>query len=271
MQLETHVLEIMEGRRRGKAVLRTLSYLYRAGVALRNRFYDAGLLKARDAGLPVISIGNISAGGTGKTPFVKLLAEELSKKFQVAILSRGYHSTSEKTEQVFQVTSETDVAFCGDEPYWLARCLPQVQVWVGKSRLEAARRAKENGAQLILLDDGMQHRQLKRNMEIVLVDGEDPFGNGFFLPRGLLRDSPLRLNKAHFLIVIKPTRIGIKKELTSLTKAPLILAERRTEVSLIGKKVAVFCAIAKPQKFLQSVRDAGGDIVASFLDRKSVV
>jgi tetraacyldisaccharide 4'-kinase len=253
----------MEGRRPGRSLLRALSYLYRTGVALRNEAYDRGMLKAHDAGLPVVSIGNISAGGTGKTPFVKFLAQELSKKLQIAIVSRGYRSKIEKTSEVFQVTPETDVASCGDEPYWLAHGLPKVQVWVGKNRLDSARRAKEKGAEVILMDDGMQHRKLKRDIEIVLIDGEDPFGKGFFLPRGLLRDSPARLKKADCIVVIEPSSSGIEQELRRYTQASIVFAERVTDVSLNGKKVAVFCAIGKPQKFLQSVRDAGGEVVAS--------
>ncbi|HEY5235183.1 MAG TPA: tetraacyldisaccharide 4'-kinase [Rhabdochlamydiaceae bacterium] len=262
--LKSYVLDIMEGRRPGRPLLKALSYLYRTGVALRNEAYDSGLFKAYDAGLPVISVGNIIAGGTGKTPFVKFLAEELSKKFQVAIVSRGYRSSAEKTGQVFQVTPETDVASCGDEPYLLARGLPKVQVWVGKNRLDSAKRAKEKGAEVILMDDGMQHRKLKRDIEIVLVDGEDPFGKGFFLPRGFLRDSPVRLKKADCIVVIEPSSSGIEQEIRRYTEAPIVFAERMTDVSLKGKKVAVFCAIGKPQKFLQSVREAGGEIVASF-------
>ena len=121
MPLKNFVLDIMEGRKQGRSFLRAISYLYRAGAGLRNAAYNAGLLSTHDAGLPVISVGNITAGGTGKTPFVKLLAEELSKKFQVAILSRGYQSLSEKTGDVTQVSSQTEVSSCGDEPYWLAR------------------------------------------------------------------------------------------------------------------------------------------------------
>ncbi len=262
--LEYYVLDIIEGRRPGRPLLRALSYLYKAGVAIRNEAYDRGMLKAHDAGLPVISVGNIIAGGTGKTPFVKFLAEELSKKFQIAIVSRGYRSNAEKTDQVFQVTPETGVASCGDEPYWLARVLPKVQVWVGKNRLDSARQAKEKGAEVALMDDGMQHRKLKRDIEIVLVDGEDPFGKGFFLPRGFLRDSPARLKKADCIVVIDSSSNGIEQEIRRYSDAPIVFAQRETEVSFKGKKVAVFCAIGKPQKFLQSVRQAEGEIVASF-------
>jgi tetraacyldisaccharide 4'-kinase len=261
--LKSYILDIMEGRRPGRPLLRAMSYLYRAGVALRNKAYDAGMLKARDPGLPVISVGNIIAGGTGKTPFVKFLAEELSRTFKVAIVSRGYYSAVEKTGETLQVTRQTDVLTCGDEPFWLARDLPKVQVWVGKNRFDSAKRAQAQGAQLILMDDGMQHRQLKRDFEIVLIDGEDPFGKGFFLPRGLLRDSPARLKKADCIVVIGSATQDLQ-EIRQMTDAPIIIAERVIDISLKGKKAAVFCAIGKPQKFLQSVRDAGGEVVASF-------
>jgi tetraacyldisaccharide 4'-kinase len=262
--LKSYVLDIMEGRRPGRPLLRALSYLYRTGIALRNEAYDLGLLKAHDVGLPVVSIGNISAGGTGKTPFVKFLAEALSKKFKIAIVSRGYLSKIEQTSSVLQVTPEMDVFSCGDEPYWLARDLPEVQVWVGKNRVDSALSAKANGAEMVVMDDGMQHRKLKRDIEIVLVDGEDPFGKGFFLPRGLLRDSPARLKNADCIVVVGPRSKTLEQELRQFTQAPIVFAERVTKVSLKGKKVAVFCAIGKPQRFLQSVREAGGEIVASF-------
>ncbi len=265
MPLESYVLDIMEGRRQGRSLLRALSYLYRSGVVLRNEAYDTGLLKSHDAGLPVISVGNITAGGAGKTPFVQLLVEELSKKFRVAILSRGYRSLVEKTGEVLQVTSKTDVSSCGDEPYWLAHSLPKAQVWVGKNRLKSAQSAKQQGADIIVMDDGMQHRQLKRDWEIVLVDGEDPLGKGFFLPRGLLRDSPSRLKKADTIVVVQPhCQQEIEEQLRPLTKAPVIFTKRVTDISLKGKKVAAFCAIGRPQQFLKSIREAGGEIVSSF-------
>jgi tetraacyldisaccharide 4'-kinase len=230
---------------------------------LRNAAYDSGIFPTHDAGIPVISIGNIVAGGTGKTPLVQFLAEELSKTFSVAILSRGYRSSVEKTGENLQVVSETAVAICGDEPYWLAKKLSQVQVWVGKNRHTSAESAKKKGAEIIVMDDGMQHRQLKRDFEIILVDGKDPLGKGFFLPRGLLRDSPSRLSKADCIVVIDPVK-NIEKQLRRFTKAPIIYAKMKTDLSLKGKRAAVFCAIGRPERFLNSVREAGGEIVATF-------
>ncbi len=259
MEIETYILDVMEGKRRGKSLLRALSYLYQSGVALRNAAYDRGWIKAVDCGLPVVSVGNIVAGGTGKTPFVKFLAKELMQDFRVAILSRGYRSLNEKTGNSLRVTAETPVLDCGDEPYWLAKNLPQAQVWVGKNRVESAMRARDAGAQIVILDDGMQHRQLKRDFEIVLVDGEDPFGKGFFLPRGLLRDSPHRLKNADLIVV----RGQVDEQLRCWTEAPLVFAQTKTEMTLEGKKVALFSAIANPHRFVKSVREAGGEVVAT--------
>ena len=265
MSLETYVLDIMEGRRQGKTFLHALSYLYRGGVRLRNEAYDRGILPSHDAGIPVVSIGNIVAGGTGKTPLVKFLAEELSKKFSVAILSRGYRSTIEKTGDSLQVTPETAVSVCGDEPYWLAKKLPKVQVWVGKDRRKSAQLAKEKKAEIILMDDGLQHRKLKRDFEIILVDGKEPLGKGFFLPRGLLRDSPFRLSKADCIVVIDPlSEEAIEKQLRRFTEAPIVFAKMKTELSLKNKRAAVFCAIGRPERFLKGVREAGAQIVATF-------
>lgn len=263
MALKTYILDVMDGRRKGRPLLRLLSYLYKTGVAARNFGYDKGFCKVLDAGIPVISIGNIVAGGTGKTPLVKFLAEELQKTLNVAILSRGYRSTTEKSGGTLLVTPETDVAVCGDEPYWLARNLPKAQVWVGRDRFTSAQKARENHAQVIILDDGMQHRRLKRDFEIVVVDGEDPLGKGFFLPRGLLRDAPSRLKEADLIVVTEPKE-GIEKELKRYTKAPIVSLRVKTDLPLEGKKVAVFCAIGKPQRFLKAVKEAGGEIISSF-------
>lgn len=249
------MIDIAEGRGRGKSFLYALSLLYRSGVALRNLAYDAHLLKTHPAPLPVISVGNIVAGGSGKTPFVKFLAQALGSLGPVAILSRGYRSDAEKWGNNILVTEKTSVETCGDEPFWLAQQLPKAQVWVGKNRLRSAVAAKEAGAKLALLDDGMQHRKLRRDFEIVLVNGSDPWGRGHFLPRGFLRDSPARLKDANLIAVIGG---GARVEVGD---KPVVYFEKRTKVRLDGKKVAAFCAIANPQQFVRTVQEAGGIVV----------
>ncbi len=265
MTLESYVLEVMSGKRKGKTLLHMLSYLYRGGVALRNLAYDAKVFSSAKVKAPVISIGNIVAGGTGKTPLVKMLAEELSKTLKVAILSRGYKSKIENSGDVLCIHSGTPVEICGDEPFWLARYLPNVAVWVGKNRKESARQAIEKGAEVILLDDGMQYRDLHRDVEIVVMDGEDLFGKGYFLPRGLLRDDPARLKKAS-LIVINDAKCHkkIKEKLSLYTNAPVMFVRMNIQEDLKGKRACVFCAIGKPTRFLQSVKDAGADVLSTF-------
>lgn len=263
MVLENYILDIMEGRRKGRSLLRALSYLYRGGVALRNQAYDRDLLGSKGVDIPVISIGNIVAGGTGKTPLVRLLAEELLKTLNVAIISRGYRSRIEKIGETLKIDEQTLVSECGDEPFWLAQKLPKARVFVGKNRLKSAVSAYQSGAEVIILDDGLQHRSLRRDFEVIVVDGEDPFGKGFFLPRGLLRDSPHRLVHADLIVVVNgssETEIQLRK----YTYAPIVIAAIQSEMSLHGKKVGVFCAIGRPQRFLKSVKSCGGEVVATY-------
>lgn len=238
-----------------------LSYLYRAGVAIRNRAYDKGFLKSYPAPIPVISVGNIVAGGTGKTPFVKLLAETLMPLFNVAILSRGYLSTA---EEPLLVTPATTVSDCGDEPYWLARELPEVLVFVGPHRLTLSKKAAAHRSQVAILDDGMQHRSLKRDVEITMINGQNPFGGGFFLPKGLLRDSVSRLQQADLIVIKEPISTEAITVLRRLSSAPLIGARMETSISLEKKEVAVFCAIGNPDSLLNSVKEKGGKVIATF-------
>lgn len=264
MHLESYVLDVMDGKRKGRSFLRALSYLYRTGVALRNFGYDTKLLPSAKVEAVVISIGNIVAGGTGKTPMVKLLAQQLASDYKVAILSRGYRSEVERTGDVVEIESEETVERCGDEPFWLSKEVPSAKVWVGKNRLIGATLAIADGAQVLILDDGMQYRRLKRDFEIVVIDGDDPFGKGFFLPRGFLRDTPLRLKKAD-LIVVNQAKCHqkFKELLRKYTDAPTIFMRLKTDADLKGRRVGVFCAIGRPDRFMQTVRDCGAEIVAT--------
>ena len=266
MTIETHILDIIEGKQSApltKALLNLLSQCYRLGVGLRHFAYDT-ILPVEKVPLPVISVGNIVAGGTGKTPFVRYLAERLESKRKVAILSRGYRRKGEKT---LVVKKETLPEECGDEPFWLAKVLSQAHVIVGSDRVFAGHLAQRLNAQVILLDDGMQYRRLDRDIEIGLIHAADPLGKGFFLPRGFLRDSPKRLSKAH-LIVLTGIKDGnqltqIEKQIRLYTTAPItvmdIIVENQEE--LASKKVAAFCAIAAPSRFFQTLKTIGCDPV----------
>jgi tetraacyldisaccharide 4'-kinase len=182
-------------------------------------------------------VGNVVAGGTGKTPFVLFLAQHFSQK-RVAILSRGYGAFP-------------------DEPTLLSRRIPGLSIYVGADRVKLAKQAVADGADLLILDDGFQHRRLHRDFDLVLLDGEDPFGKGHYLPRGFLRDSPKRLAQAdavlaqgvHFKMI--PQRIlGFQGE-----EIP----------SVLGWKVGVFCGIAKPARFKKTVSGLGCEIVSEWI------
>lgn len=266
MSLESYVVDAIEGKRKGRPFLHALSYLYRAGVALRHFAYDQKIFTTKKFRAKVISVGNIVTGGTGKTPLVHLLAKNLSSSHKVAILSRGYRSQLEYAAHPVRITPEMSVEACGDEPFWLSQHLPQVAVWVGKNRVLSAELAVQQGAEVLILDDGMQYRSLHRDLEIVVMEAEDLFGHGYFLPRGFLRDSPQRLALADLIVINRRAglRSDVRPQLASFTEAPLVEVEMRVDADLRGKRVGVFCALARPERFMHAVRASGAEILATF-------
>ena len=262
MALENLVLDVIEGRSASpvaKGVCLLASLLFRTGVAVRHKAYDSGLFKTHQATIPVVSIGNIVAGGTGKTPLICLLAKELEKSGKVAILTRGYRGSFGGGSQPIDAL---DAEKFGDEPVWLQHQLPNAAIWVGKNRVLSAKLAAEKGASVLLLDDGMQHRALARSVEIVILDGEDLFGHGAFLPRGYLRDFPTRLKDAHLIIVNHLYDLQAAQkcqaEIARYSSAPVAaICYRFKETQLLeGKKVGAFCALGRPERFLQMLRRA---------------
>ncbi len=260
-----------------RAVLAPLGWIMRVLVAMRNASFDWGWCKQQRAAAPVLSIGNIAVGGTGKTPLTALLAQELSKQFQVAILSRGYHSEAEKRADPVLVSSgEGPVAapeLCGDEPYLLAKSIPQAIVIAGPKRSRSAELAVAMGAELILLDDGMQHRSLARDVDIAVIEGEDPFWGGQLLPRGRLREPPSSLSRASLIVWVLPSNCpSAPFSLESLSSAPVFPARRQITGlrKLNGEKldlpahtkVALASGIAQPERFKESVESLGFEVVA---------
>ena len=281
MNFELFFQDIIKGNRRGlipsliKFPLRLLSYPYRAIISSRNWAYDHGWFKQYSAPLPlVISIGNITAGGTGKTPVTLLFAKELEKNAQIAIASRGYKSKAEHLETPTLVNNKTSAAVCGDEPCLLAQNLQNSFVLAGKNRLKASNMAADAGAHILILDDGMQHRQLARDIDIVVLDAKDPVGKGSFLPYGMLRDDPRSLSRAHLLVLnhVKDEEHfhEVKNRLSNYTTAPAIGVKMVVEgiydfsgkkIDVRGKRVGVFCGIANPESFLQTVHELGAEVV----------
>ncbi|MBA3957968.1 MAG: tetraacyldisaccharide 4'-kinase [Parachlamydiaceae bacterium] len=278
--------EVIKGKRRGKRIkvlqsfLKLLSWPFAGAVKLRNWAYDSDYLRGHAPSHPVIiSVGNIVAGGTGKTPITQMLARALSDYARVAILSRGYHSPAEHSVEPLVLSEGKGPLYppteCGDEPYMLSKQLPHIGVFVGRDRRRAAAMAADSGAQVIIVDDGMQHRRLSRDYDVVVVNANDPFGQGHFLPRGFLRDSPRSLSRAHLLIInhIRDTQHyeEIKALVDPYSKAPTI--GTRLEVrqvldmdsqpisDLKDKQVGIFCGIAHPEHFLQTVSQLGAQTV----------
>jgi tetraacyldisaccharide 4'-kinase len=186
----------------GRILLWLFSQLYGATVTVRNSLYDCGILRSHSFDLPVICIGNITVGGTGKTPHVIWLADRLSSVVQVAVLSRGYLRKSRGFREVIPGDTTTDA---GDEPLLMARRLPRVRVFVDRDRVHGIRKimAEEPPPGAVILDDGYQHRAVKAGMNILLTDWNRLMTRDRLLPLGRLRESLKGMRRADIIIVTK--------------------------------------------------------------------
>ena len=186
----------------GRLFLWAASKIYGMAVALRNRLYDLGIFRSHSFSLPVICVGNITAGGTGKTPHVIYLAEKLSSIASVAILSRGY---LRKSRGFLKVTADSTTALSGDEPLLMAQNLPQALVFVDRDRVNGIREImrKEPGIRVVILDDGFQHRAVRAGMNIILTDWTRLMTRDRLLPLGMLRENIRAVNRADAVIVTK--------------------------------------------------------------------
>ncbi|MFM1767797.1 MAG: tetraacyldisaccharide 4-kinase [Verrucomicrobiota bacterium] len=304
--LETFVLEVILEERRGKRAalvrgfLYLLSRLFLVGVKLRRVLYDLRLLRDSTLGIQVIAIGNLTVGGTGKTPVVEKFARELQNQGRtVAILSRGYRSKPPPLSKRLvdrlllrqdrtppRVVSDgknllLDSETAGDEPFMLASNLKDVVVLVDKDRVKAGRYAIEQfGCDTLLLDDGFQYWKLAgRRRDIVLIDFQAPFGNGHLLPRGTLREPPSHLARASVIFITKSdgrtaalreriARLNPTAGIIECVHAPLyfedVFTGERHALDLIrGRKLASLSGIAQPESFERSLRAQGADLVYS--------
>ncbi|MFC5050613.1 tetraacyldisaccharide 4'-kinase [Rubritalea spongiae] len=281
-------------------VLRGFSWLYRAGVMHRLRMFRLGFKDQAYLGTTVISIGNITVGGTGKTPVVELFSKTLRDRGRkVAILSRGYKSKKLEEPQRWQRRStgelvseeempkvvsagvglELDVKYAGDEPYMLAKNLDGVAVVVDKDRVKGGKFAiEELDSDILLLDDGMQFLKIAHTIDVVLVDSNAPFGTGAILPRGTLREPPKNLCRADYIFITKCYQAGnaeliekIRKhnpvaEIIECTHGPKHLENVFTgEILpldfLDGKYVAAISGIAVPESFEEKLTDLGANVL----------
>ncbi len=229
-----------------------LSGLYAAATALRNTLFDRGLLSSRRLQQPVVSIGNLSVGGSGKTPFVIALSEMLrARGIRFDVLSRGY---GRKTRGVLVVETGGKASDSGDEPLLIARRLG-VPVIVGESRYEAGRVAEQKfQPQLHILDDGFQHRSLARDFDIVLMTERD--FDDTLLPSGRLREPLSSLQRADAIVLPRDlSALAIER----FAQQGKLIWRMQREIVMPAAAVApiVFCGIARPQQFFAQVRAAG--------------
>jgi len=272
MPFESTYHDLIAGRRRGplatlaRGGLWALAGPYALAVRGRNLAFDRGWRTVHAAAVPVISVGNLTVGGVGKTPLVEWLCRYYrSRGVRVATLSRGYRSRAGSSN---------------DEALQLAENLPDVPHLANPNRVASARVAvEERGVQLLVLDDGFQHRQLGRDLDIVLLDATNPFGGGL-APRGLLREPVASLARADIIgltradQVDESTRKSIRERARKhapeatwieLAHQPQFLAntaQRRELTELAGERVLAFCGIANPAAFARTLTDCGCELAS---------
>ena len=304
--LETFFLEVVFEERhdfKAKATRGVLfggSKIFQIAVKLRRWLYNVRILRDKTLGVQVIAIGNLTVGGTGKTPVVEKCARELRDAGRnVAILSRGYRSKPaplhtkilnkillREDQTPPRVVSDgksllLDSDMAGDEPYMLASNLKDVVVLVDKDRVKSGRYAIEKfGCDTLLLDDGFQYWNLRgRRHDVVLIDRQQPFGNEHLLPRGTLREPPSHLARAQTIFITKSdgNTLELRERINKLNPTAAIIecvhhplyfedvfsGERKGLDFLKGQRVASLSGIAQPESFEQSLGKVGGELVYS--------
>ncbi|MCF6365901.1 MAG: tetraacyldisaccharide 4'-kinase [Bacteroidales bacterium] len=183
-------------------LLYPLSLIYGFAVNIRNTLFDFNILKSQEFEIPVISVGNITVGGTGKTPTTEYIIRILQEKYNVAVLSRGY---KRKTKGFFLATSKSTVEEIGDEPYQIKQKFPKTVIAVDEKRVRGISNIQQLNPDIdvIILDDAFQHRYVKPGLSILLIDYTQPFFEDFFLPYGRLRDSSKEKHRADIVLVTK--------------------------------------------------------------------
>jgi tetraacyldisaccharide 4'-kinase len=305
-ELEQFAVEVIMGQRWGfragifRLFLWFLSGIYRKIVKWRLWFFETRLGSVHALGCLVVSVGNLTVGGTGKTPVVELFARELTRRGRkVAVLSRGYKSAPLPVQQRLfdrfralenrhppRVVSDgrsllLDSDMAGDEPFMLASNLKDVHVVVDKDRVKAGLHAiRKFGCDTLVLDDGLQYLRLKERIDIVLVDSESPFANRYLLPRGLLREPPEQLRRAHIIFLTKCDgrnlgelrdelrRYNRHADIVECAHKPLHLEEVFTHevvpLSFLKEaRVGMISGIARPESFEVGLKKLGAEVIYS--------
>lgn len=258
------------------ALFRPFGCIARLTARLRNFFFDHGVLSVSEPSLPVISVGNVTLGGTNKTPFVEMLARLFAGSgLRVGIVSRGYGGRTDSPVVILGNQGSRDVV--GDEPLLLASRLPDIPVAVSKNRLRDVELLHDMGVEVVVADDAFQHRRLGRDVDIVLVDACCPFGNGNVVPAGILREPVESIARAHAVVITKvdqipPERLAkIREDIVRLVPAERLFTSRivvsewrewhgdwRGSVTPgQGTRGVSFCAIGNPSSFHRLLTDAG--------------
>lgn len=250
-------------------ILRLISLLYRLIIRLRLMFYRFGIFKQTRLPVPVIVVGNVTVGGTGKTPLVIYIAQALiALGYRPAVISRGYGRARHTPMRVKKNMSAAQV---GDEPLMMSAHLP-CPIWVGARRIETAKRLLSATPQVdvILCDDGLQHYALARDIEVLVFDAERGIGNGYLLPAGPLREPVSRIQSADFAVINgKPTKpwgwlkqiaqVQMHFQLGKLAAVNDKVVKQKSKMlsSLKGKKVHVVAGIGNPDRFFKALRAQG--------------
>jgi tetraacyldisaccharide 4'-kinase len=255
--------------------------VYSLVIRLRNFLYDKGWLKAHRVNAKVLSVGNLTVGGTGKTPLVVWMCNKITKNLKLktkncgcAILTRGYKATQ---------NSKPKTQNYGDEPAILAESCPETKVIINPDRVAGANEAiTKFGAKVLVMDDGFQHRRLHRDLDIVTIDATLPFGYGRMLPAGLLREPVAALKRADAIVITRCDQISqsqlieIEAKLQEINPNMVITRSIHNPVcakladgkeigieQLKGKKIFAFCGIGNPQAFLGTIKGTGAEVVGS--------
>lgn len=257
-----------------KVLLAPAAALYKMGVKFRNNLFDKGLLKSEHFDIPIICIGNVTVGGTGKTPMAELVIDYMSQMHNVALLSRGY---GRRTKGYREVSVDSHYRDVGDEPLQIKRKFPETIVVVCEKRAEGIRRLQSEHPEvdLIIMDDGFQHRYVEAKINIVMIDATRPIQYDKMLPLGNLRDVPESLHRAHYFVVTKcPANMTpLERRLfhkvliqyayqriyytrfESFRPQPIYPAEASQEALTADRKVIALSGIGNPKPFLDTLRD----------------
>ena len=255
-----------------------LAYLMSATISIMDFLRAHGLLKTEEPPLPLISVGNITYGGTNKTPFVKMLAEfALSRGIKAGIVTRGYSGKSD--DVIIIKNGQGERALTGDEPLLLSRDLPEIPIAIAKHRIEGVKALKNLGVELVIADDAFQHRSMRRDSDIVLIDCLCPFGSEKLIPAGMMRESLKALSRADIVVLTKSEQIStaelenLRARISEYISPDQIFTStmdhdewillNTTNKPEIGDKVFAFSAIGSPESFISKLNELGLNVIGS--------